>query len=73
MLEIKDKNIIFEDNCFSKKLINGFTTFVYKARLTYDAKCCVNCGIVYKDNTTIKKGYKTVNIVYDNLKIVPKS
>lgn len=62
MLEIKDKNIIFEDNCFLKKLINGLTTFVYNAKLTYDAKCCVNYGIVNKDNTIIKNGYSTVNI-----------
>ncbi len=59
MLEIKDKNIIFDDNFCKDEIINGMRSKVYCAKLSYRIEKCDNCGsnILHKHGsiTTLNK------------------
>lgn len=60
ILNIKDENIIFEENCLKEEVINGILTKVFYGTLTYTPTHCPCCGCVYEKNpeTIIKYGFK---------------
>lgn len=60
ILNIKDENIIFEENCLELIKIKGTTTKVFHGKLTYTPVSCPKCGCLYepKPETIIKYGFK---------------
>ena len=44
LLNIKDKNILFDDAFVSDKSIKGITSKVFHAKLTYSPHSCTCCG-----------------------------
>lgn len=60
ILNIKDKNIIFDENCLELVKIKGITNKVFHGKLTYAPNVCPNCGCFSKSNqdTIIKYGFK---------------
>ena len=60
ILNIKDENIIFEENCLKEVTINNCTTKVFHGKLTYTPSHCPNCGCIYnqKQENIIKYGFK---------------
>ena len=61
MLELKDNNIKFYENCYHKEIIKGITYKVFEGVLTYQPICCEKCGVVF-DNKFEKHGFITSNI-----------
>ena len=60
ILNIKDENIYFEQNCLEEVNINGCITKIFHGKLTYTPTICPKCGCVYESNpeTIIKYGFK---------------
>ena len=60
ILNIKDENITFEENCLETIKINNKTTMVFHGKLTYTPTIFPNCGCIYEPNpeTIIKYGFK---------------
>ena len=60
ILNIKDKNIIFEENCLETTKIGNITTMIFHGKLTYTPTVCPDCGCLYESNpeTIIKYGFK---------------
>ena len=60
ILNIKDQNINFNENCLEIVKINGVTTKVFHGTLSYTPSVCPNCGCLYQPNpdTIIKYGFK---------------
>ena len=56
LLLIKDQNITMEDKL---DLINidGQDTFVFHGTLSYEPKCCTNCGCKKEGNNIVKNGF----------------
>ena len=46
ILNIKDKNIYFYDNCLEIKEIKGVKTKIFHGYLTYTPEYCPNCGCI---------------------------
>ena len=46
ILNIKDENIYFYDNCLEIKKINGINTKIFHAFLTYTPEYCPHCGCI---------------------------
>lgn len=72
MLELKDKNVFFKENCYYKEKIKGITYKIFEGYLSYKPKFCPKCGVLFDDkfekhgfiisNIKIPKvsGYKTI-------------
>ena len=60
ILNIKDENIIFEENCLKEEKINGCLTKVFHGKLTYTPSHCPKCGCVYniEQDNIIKYGFR---------------
>ena len=58
LLNIKDKNITFDENFCAEELIKGVQSKVFYGQLTYQPKACYACGHVF-DDQIIKHGFKT--------------
>ncbi len=60
ILNIRDKNIIFEENCLETTKISNITTMVFHGKLTYTPTVCPDRGCLYESNpeTIIKYGFK---------------
>ena len=60
ILNIKDKNITFEENCLEIIKIGNKTTNVFHGKLTYTPSVCPKCGCLYESNpdTIIKYSFK---------------
>ena len=60
ILNIKDENIIFEENFLKEVTINDCTTKVFHGKLTYNPLYCPKCGCVYnpEQDNIIKYGFK---------------
>ena len=60
ILNIKDKNITFEENCLKLTKIKNTTVKVFYGKLTYTPTKCPRCGCRYEKNpeTIIKYGFK---------------
>ena len=56
LLLIKDQNIIMEDKL---DLINveGKDMFIFYGTLSYEPKCCTNCGCIKKGNNIVKNEF----------------
>lgn len=59
ILNIKNPNIIFDENCLEEKTIDKVTYKVFHGKLTYIPSLCPNCGCIYESNpdTIIKYGF----------------
>ena len=63
LLNIKDKNIYFNENLIQEKVIKGRNTKIIFAILTYIPNYCPLCGVVNEShNDIIKWGFKPCNI-----------
>lgn len=60
ILNIKDKNITFEENCLKELKIKNTTIKVFHGKLSYTPCSCPKCGCIYEKNpeTIIKYGFK---------------
>lgn len=60
ILNIKDKNITFKENCLEERKINKNIVKVFHGKLSYTPYSCPNCGCLYEKNpeTIIKYGFK---------------
>jgi len=60
ILNIKDENIYFNENCLSEIKINNKTVKCFHGILTYTPSVCPHCGCIYEQNpeTIIKYGFK---------------
>lgn len=61
MLELKDDNIKFFENCYHKEKIKGIVHKVFEGVLTYQPAFCNKCGIAFDDKFE-KHGFITSNI-----------
>ena len=61
LLELKDNNIKFYENCYHKEKIKGIFHKVFEGILTYKPICCEKCGVLF-DNNFEKHGFITSNI-----------
>lgn len=61
MLELKDNNIKFYENCYHKEKIKGVYHKVFEGTLSYKPTCCEKCGVLF-DNKFEKHGFITSNI-----------
>ena len=50
LLELKDNNIKFFDNCYFKENIKGISYKVFEGYLSYKPDYCPKCGVVFDDN-----------------------
>lgn len=60
-LNLKDKNLKFQDNFCSLGFINGVEVKFFYATLTYKPDACYHCGHVF-DSNIIKHGFKEATI-----------
>ena len=60
ILNIKDENITFEEDCLEIKKIKDKSIKVFHGKLSYTPEVCPNCGCLYESNpeTIIKYGFK---------------
>ena len=58
MLELKDNNIIFYENCYHKEKIKGVYHKVFEGTLSYKPTCCEKCDVLF-DNNFEKHGFIT--------------
>lgn len=60
ILNIKDKNITFEENCLKEIKVKNTTIKVLHGKLSYTPCSCPKCGCLYEKNpeTIIKYGFK---------------
>ena len=61
MLELKDSNIKFYENCYHKEKIKGVFHKIFEGTLTYQPICCEKCGVLF-DNNFEKHGFIISNI-----------
>ena len=61
LLELKDNNIKFYENCYHKEKIKDIYYKVFEGTLTYKPICCEKCGVVL-DNKFEKPAFITSNI-----------
>ena len=55
ILNIKDENIYFYENCLENRKINGVDTKIFKGFITYIPKFCPNCGVFNESSNDIIK------------------
>ena len=59
ILNIKDNNIYFDENCLKNKNIKGKETKVFHGHLTYNPEICPKCGAINEGyNDIIKWNWK---------------
>lgn len=58
LLNIKNKNIQFNENFYSEGFVKGIHSKFFHGTLTYQPKCCDACGHIFNDNI-IKHSFKT--------------
>ncbi|AMC94403.1 hypothetical protein AOC36_10595 [Erysipelothrix larvae] len=72
LLNIKDPNIIFSDNCVSQETVKGKTAHICKAILSVNTPPhCVHCGCINENHSIYKNGIKTVSIKLPNASNTP--
>ena len=67
LLELKDNNIKFFDNCYFKETIKGITYKVFEGYLSYKPDYCPKCGVVFDDN------FEKHGFIVSNIKLNPVS
>ena len=59
-LNLKDENIIFDQNYITYEDVKGVNSLVYHAKLTYIPHHCEKCGCIYSNHNQFEKhGFKT--------------
>ena len=66
LLELKDNNIKFYENCYRKEKIKGITHKIFEGVLSYEPICYPKCGVVFDENFE-KYGFITSNIKLPNV------
>lgn len=66
LLNLKEKNLIFDEEFCIDKKIKNITCKFFRAILTYSPDACYNCGHIF-DSNIIKYGFKTSNILLPNI------
>ena len=61
MLELKDNNIHFYENCYYKEKINNITHKIFEGYLSYKPSYCDKCGVPF-DDMFEKHGFIVSNI-----------
>ena len=61
MLELKDNNVFFYENCYYKEKIKGITYKIFEGYLSYKPKFCPKCGVLFDDKFE-KHGFIISNI-----------
>ena len=56
ILELKDNNIKFFENCYYKENIKGIIHKIFEGTLSYQPICCEKCGVVF-DSKIEKHGF----------------
>ncbi|MGY3723990.1 transposase family protein, partial [Granulicatella balaenopterae] len=67
LLNIPDKNIIFDNNSVSKTVTNGITYTTVDAVLTYKPKCCPKCGCVNENYSITKHSFTKCSVKYNKI------
>ena len=62
LLQLKDKNIKYEENFIEEKVIKGVKTLCFKAKLSYNVKECPNCHQENREYSIVKNGIRTSKI-----------
>lgn len=62
MLELKDNNIIFSENCYYKEKIDNVVHKIFEGYLTYQPSHCYKCGVAF-DSGFEKHGFISSDIV----------
>lgn len=55
ILNIKDQNIYFYENCLKEETINGIVTKIFHGYLTYTPEYCDVCGVINEGHNDIIK------------------
>lgn len=55
ILNIKDENIFFDENCLKISKINGVDTKIFHGKLTYIPEYCDACGVINESSNDIIK------------------
>ena len=64
LLNIKDNNIILDENFYSEERVDGVTYKVISAKLTYEPFFCPRCGCKYSNSKEYEKnGFKSSNVL----------
>lgn len=66
ILELKDNNIHFYQNCYFKEKIKGIYHKIFEGYLTYQPTHCYKCGVAFDDNFE-KHGFITSDIKLPNV------
>ena len=61
ILNLKEKNITFEENFHCESKIKGIPHKIFEGYLSYQPECCPKCGVFF-DNDFEKHGFITSNI-----------
>ena len=61
MLELKDSNVFFKENCYYKESIKGIVHKIFEGYLSYQPCFCPSCGVVF-DDLFEKHGFITSDI-----------
>lgn len=51
ILNIKDENITFEENCLSESKIKNKIVKCFHGKLTYTPTICLNCSCIYESKS----------------------
>ena len=70
VLQIKDKNVIWEDKAEEVYFKKKKSLFFY-ATYTYYPDACPNCGCVNHDNSIVKNGTRTSRITLNQVSGLP--
>ncbi|MDO5028722.1 MAG: transposase family protein [Bacillota bacterium] len=62
ILNIKDDNIFFDDNCYKMDKYKGLDSHFIEATLSYDPEICPLCGKENISNSIVKNGFKPTKI-----------
>ena len=54
MLELKENNIKFYENCYHKEQIKGITHKIFEGYLSYKPKFCTKCGVAFDKFKSVK-------------------
>ena len=66
MLELKEKNIIFKENCYYKEKIKRIEHKIFEGYLTYQPDSCPECNVIFDENFE-KHGFITSNVKIPNV------
>lgn len=68
LLNIKDKNITFEENYLEEIKLNSGTRFIFKGILSYQSTHYQKCGTLF-DSKFNKHGFKTSRLVIPKISL----